>query len=403
MSADDPSRRRSYGTGTIYVRADAVGRETFYGRWLSNGRRVNRRIGLKRAPGARNGLTCTQAEARLRQLIAEVQVSPAGRGPTMTTATLGERYVAYLRHRGRKRSTVTAVELALREHINPFFGETPIDRIGHGTAQEFARTLERKRLAPKSVHNYFGTLSAMLAWASRPPREWVPRNPCEGVELPGVPEADEIRFLDESEWEALLRYVPDGAYRDLDRALWTTAIMAGLRHGELCALRWRDVDYAALRIRVRRNWVLGEYDTPKSRRATRSVPMTDRLAGELERLYRATGEPGPDALVFGDPLTGAPLDKASNLRRMRRALKSAAVDSAHNLHSLRHTFGTAMAAAGVPMRTLQEWMGHRDIGTTQRYADYAPSPHEHALVESAFAGRTVRRTERSESQVTSEA
>lgn len=43
-----------------------------------------------------------------------------------------------------------------------------------------------------------------------------------------------------------------------------------------------------------------------------------------------------------------------------------------------------MAGAGVPMRTLQEWMGHRDIATTQRYADYAPSPHEAALVQAAF-------------------
>jgi site-specific recombinase XerC len=43
-----------------------------------------------------------------------------------------------------------------------------------------------------------------------------------------------------------------------------------------------------------------------------------------------------------------------------------------------------MAGAAVPMRTLQEWMGHRDIATTQRYADYAPSAHEAAFVEAAF-------------------
>jgi integrase len=43
-----------------------------------------------------------------------------------------------------------------------------------------------------------------------------------------------------------------------------------------------------------------------------------------------------------------------------------------------------MAAAGVPMRTVQEWMGHRDISTTQRYADYAPSAHEAAFVAAAF-------------------
>ena len=165
--------------------------------------------------------------------------------------------------------------------------------------------------------------------------------------------------------------------------------MAGLRHGELIALRWRDVDWLAGRIRVRQNWVLGEFDTPKSRRATRSVPMADRLAGELDRLHKALSAPSDEALVVADPLAGAPLDKAANLRRYRKTLKAAALDQTHNLHGLRHTFGTRMAAAGVPMRTLQEWMGHRDISTTERYAEYAPSQHETALMELAGADRKV--------------
>jgi len=45
-------------------------------------------------------------------------------------------------------------------------------------------------------------------------------------------------------------------------------------------------------------------------------------------------------------------------------------------HDLRHTFGTQAAAAGVPLRTLQEWMGHRDYRTTLIYADYAPRTYE---------------------------
>jgi integrase len=105
----------------------------------------------------------------------------------------------------------------------------------------------------------------------------------------------------------------------------------------------------------------------------------------LDRLHRALGEPEDDALVFPDPHTGGPLDKAADLRRYRKTLKAAALDTTHNLHGLRHTFGTRMAAAGVPMRTLQEWMGHRDISTTQRYSDYAPSPHESDLIERAWA------------------
>ena len=53
------------------------------------------------------------------------------------------------------------------------------------------------------------------------------------------------------------------------------------------------------------------------------------------------------------------------------------------------------------MRTLQEWMGHRDVSTTQVYADYAPNPHEAELVEAAFSPRgTNRGTNLSESQRT---
>jgi integrase len=91
-----------------------------------------------------------------------------------------------------------------------------------------------------------------------------------------VHETDEIRFLDEAEWEAVLRHVQPGPCEVIDRALYLTALMAGLRHGELCALRWRDVDWLAGRVRVRQNFVLGEYDTPKSRRGARSVPMAAR-------------------------------------------------------------------------------------------------------------------------------
>jgi integrase len=51
--------------------------------------------------------------------------------------------------------------------------------------------------------------------------------------------------------------------------------------GELLALRWLDVDWQAQRIRVRRSYVRGHLGTPKSRRGSRSVPLADRLGGEL--------------------------------------------------------------------------------------------------------------------------
>jgi integrase len=374
--------RRSYGTGSLYPSKDG---RNWVGHWRANGRQIKRTIGPKRADGSRDGLTRKQAEVRLRELMSTPFTAARAVGQRVTVETACERYRQHLKRAGRKRSHLAFVECTFRVHVIPFFAGKSLDAIRHEDVADFVANLERKGLAPKTIRNYANTLSALFNYAMGPQRRWASANPCVGVELPGVPDTDEIRFLDEAEWEAVLRHVQPGPYEQIDRALYLTALMAGLRHGELCALRWRDVDWVAGRVRVRQNWVLDEFDTPKSRRGARSVPMADRLAGELDRLHKAAGDPSDDALVFPDPMTGAPLDKGTTLYRYRKALKAAALDPAHNLHGLRHTFGTRMAAAGVPMRTLQEWMGHRDIKTTQRYADYAPSPHESALMERAWS------------------
>lgn len=251
----------------------------------------------------------------------------------------------------------------------------------------FCRAPRTKPVGAKSIRNYIGTLSALFAFAER--KGWASGNPAARIELPGVERSEDIRFLEPVEVEALAVAAIDGPCQAIDRALYLTAAMTGLRQGELIALRWRDVDWKAARVRVRQNYVLGEFGTPKSRRSTRSVPMADQVAGELDRLFQSSRHQADDDLAFADPFTAGPLAKAAILRRYRRALKAARLDPAHTFHHLRHTFGTRMAAAGVPMRTLQEWMGHRDIDTTQRYADYAPSAHESAFVEAAF-GATSR-------------
>jgi integrase len=92
--------------------------------------------------------------------------------------------------------------------------------------------------------------------------------------------------------------------------------------------------------------------------------MSTRVAGELDRWHQRARYKAQDALVFGEPLTGEPLRRGALMRRYRRALKAAMLEPTHRFHDPRHTFGTAMAGAGVPMRTLQEWMGHREASTT---------------------------------------
>lgn len=94
------------------------------------------------------------------------------------------------------------------------------------------------------------------------------------------------------------------------------------------------------------------------------------------------------------------LDHSALVRRYKNALEAAGV-RAVRFNDLRHTFGTRLAATGVPLRTLQEWMGHRDIKTTQVYADYQPDDRREAdLIERASARGPIRGPNLSETERT---
>ena len=194
------------------------------------------------------------------------------------------------------------------------------------------------------------------------------------------------------EVEALLRAVTEDPLGHVERVMYLTAAMTGMRQGELFALRWRDVDWSARRIRVRRNYVRGEFGTPKSRRSARSLPLASRVATELELLFLGSAYKRDDDLGFAHPETGRPIDRSKLLKRFKAALRRGDV-RAVRFHELRHTFGTRMAAQGMPMRVLQELMGHRDFKTTLIYADYAPSEREAEWVEQAFRSPTVDTTD----------
>ena len=175
----------------------------------------------------------------------------------------------------------------------------------------------------------------------------------------------------------------------LGPVLWVVilaAAMTGLRQSELLGLRWRDVDWVAQRMRERNTYVRGEHsgDGKSDLSTKRSVPMADRLAGELDRWSKRTAYRAERDLVFGHPQTGNPLDRTKVTKRFQTACGDASVQVI-KFHDLRHTFATRLAASGQPLRLIQEFMGHADSETTQIYSHYAPSEHEVQVVNDAFA------------------
>lgn len=377
--------KRAYGSGSIVQE-----RGSWYGKWRVGERQVKRRLGPVRPVGTTEGLTRKHAEAELRRLMSEVK--PLAPEQRITFEQAAERYVAHLEHvLRRKPSTVQDYRIMIHRHLAPHFESKAIERIRPPDVESYITAKFSEGLAVKTITNQLNFAHGVFQFALR--RGWATTNPVALTERPRSTAADpDIRFLTAEELEALLRAVElEEALGPTDRALYTVAAMTGLRQGELVALRWRDVDWTAGVVRVRRNYSRGAWGTPKSRRSSRAVPIADRVAGELERHFQRSAYQAGDALVFCHPHTGNPYDASKLRARFYGAMSVAGMghrcgrEGGITFHSLRHTFGTRMAAVGVPMRTLQEWMGHRDFTTTLIYADFAPDPSGGAaFVERAF-------------------
>jgi len=375
MMSEPGDNRRSYGSGSLFVY-----RGSWYGKWRIGPRQVKRKVGSKRKPGTRDGLTKAQAEEELRRLMREVMPTPQER---LTLEEVGDAYIAHLRDvLERKPATIQDYESILRVAAR-LLPKRTVERFVSADVTAYIGAMKKAGRAPKTINNHLIFLHGLFAFAVK--RGWASRNVVAETDRPRSQGADpDIRHIDQAELEALIAAVPDDTLGKIEPALYLTAAMCGLRQGELVALRWQDVDWNAMLIRVRRNFTRGRFGTPKSRRSSRAVPMPARVAAALRRLFKESNFTADSDLVFCHPETGAPYDASRLRKRFKDAVKAAGI-RAIRFHDLRHTFGTRMAAAGAPLRNIQEWMGHRDYKTTSIYADYAPDPVQGARwAEAAF-------------------
>ena len=189
-------------------------------------------------------------------------------------------------------------------------------------------------------------------------RGQVPSNPTSGVKLPSRRGRRE-RIADPVEGNALLAALPER-----DRAPRATAMYAGLRRGELMALRWEDVDLAARVIRVRRGWDSQAGEIPTKSHDRRTVPLSKRLGHPNLPGYLVAHRiraHDPDGRVFGSG--GRPFAPTSVTRRAAEAWARAGL-APITLHECRHTYASTMIAAGANAKTISTYMGHASINIT---------------------------------------
>ena len=189
-------------------------------------------------------------------------------------------------------------------------------------------------------------------------------NPTSGVQLPAVRGKRE-RIASPAEAEQLI-----AALQPRDRAVWATAMYAGLRSGELQALTDELVDLDANLIRVHWSWDPKEGRVaPKSRSGRRTVPVPAALRKHLLEHRLARGRRG--GLFFGRP-DGRPFSNQALSQRATRTWRAAGLEPI-GLHECRHTFASLMIAAGVNAKALSTFLGHASVTITlDRYGHLFP-------------------------------
>jgi integrase len=281
-----------------------------------------------------------------------------------------------------KPSTLRGYARGLNLRVLPALGDERLSEIRRSDVQDLVDAMLADDAGPSTIRNTLDPLRAIFRRAVG--RELVAINPTERLELPAN-RGRRDRIAAPTEARELLAALPAE-----DRALWATAIYAGLRRGELRGLRWGDVDLKAEIVRVERSWddEEGEIDG-KTRAARRSVPIPKALRVELAAHDLRRGRPADDALAFGSA-AAVPFEPSTVRRRALAAWKAAGL-APIGLHECRHTFASLMIAAGVNAKALSSYMGHASVTITyDRYGHLMPGNEgEAAQLLDAYLTRSL--------------
>lgn len=404
-------------TGQIIERADATGTIRRSLRFRAYGRRHTLPLGA---------VSRAEAERELAFVMADIARGVwQPKAPIETTIrevpifhTFSEEW--WIRNEKQlAESTRLDYRWRLEVHLIPFFGKMRLDQITFDTVEQYiaAKLAAEKPISARSINMTLTLLGAILERAAE--RDLITRNPAKGKARRVRERAPMRSYLDAAGQIAALldaaseldRTAPKGRTHIERRPMLAVLVFGGLRIGELCALRWRDVDLAA-------GWL--EVEDAKTDAGRRRVKIRGALRDELIAL-RSRHQDAPQSAYVFPTLTGGRMS-ADNFRS--RVLGSAAVivDGEHiragkgavgaankrledegrpplpklTPHSLRRTFCSLLYALGEDPGTVMDEMGHTDPALALRVYRQAMRRGDEekqqlrALVEGASLGEYGR-------------
>ncbi len=315
------------------------------------------------------------AEAELARFVTQVSGGGHGAGDT-TLADLIQRWLDLARD-DLSPSTLRGYERIIRSYIHPTIGKVPLNKLRTDQLDRFYVQLRESGgerggpLSPATVRQTHAIIRRALNQAHR--WGWIAANPAALASPPSV----RSRPASPPEPHGVLALVAEAEASDPDLGCFLLlAATTGARRGELCALRWSDLDFDSGTVLIARSLVEGpgseliEKDTKTH--ASRRIALDQGSILELERhrdRCRQRAEScgtslSDSAFVFSSEPDGTrPLVPNEVTKRFIRVRQAVGLDAVR-LHDLRHFTATRLLAEGVPVRTVSGRLGHSNAATT---------------------------------------
>lgn len=266
-------------------------------------------------------------------------------------------------------------------HVLPVLGMYSLIELSPAMIQDFIQGLEASGLAGSTVRGIYRLLASAMSFALE--EGVIRKNPCRKIRVRRS-ESSEQRALSRAEQEKLRLAAEDS--RDLPALL---SLYTGMRLGEVCALRWTDIDWEKRTITVRRtvqrvarmNPREGECRTllmigaPKSAHSHRVLPVPEFV---LERLRAMAAETGMSEYVFSRTKHAA--EPRTIQRQFQSLMMRLDVNGVH-FHTLRHSFATRLLELGVDVKTVSALLGHGSAKTTLDFYAHSLLEHQRAAIE----------------------
>jgi integrase len=263
----------------------------------------------------------------------------------------------------------------IRNHILPTLGKKKLKALKLEDAEGLYRSMAVSGLSPATIRYVHAVMRRALKQAVM--RGLIPRNVAEGASLPGLGR-EEAPYLTPEHVKSLL----GAAKGDRLEALYVVAVSCGLRQGELLGLRWEEVDLEGHRLTVRRQVQRsrdgsGLIFVPTKGKKSRTIRLAsatvevlkshrERQAKEVRSAKGLWRDPG---LVFASTI-GTPLDPSNLVDRSFKPLLGRAGLPDVRFHDLRYACATLLLSEGVPVKVVQEVLGHSSAPVTMHVYSY---------------------------------